>query len=65
MAKASDDPCYAAHMAALKCLDDNNYVKESCIQAFDAFKACRAQIEEGNSKKRHEMLKQASAVCIR
>jgi len=35
------DPCSVEGKASLKCLNDNNYNRSMCQQAFDNYKACK------------------------
>lgn len=55
MKKLSEDPCYATYAAALKCLDDHDYNRAACQQAFDAFKQCR---KDEDAKKDQEFREQ-------
>jgi hypothetical protein len=35
------DPCSEASANSMKCLDQNNYEKSKCREAFDAYKECK------------------------
>ncbi len=36
------DPCYKESQMSLRCLRDNDYVRERCIVHFENYKACKS-----------------------
>ena len=37
------DPCLAASTASMKCLDNNDYNRDECLEYFKAYRECKSQ----------------------
>ncbi|CAG7849299.1 SubName: Full=Uncharacterized protein {ECO:0000313/EMBL:CCA69473.1} [Serendipita indica DSM 11827] len=47
------DPCHAAAKASFRCLDENNYDRDACLQIFADYRECKAAwIEQRRADRR-------------